>query len=120
MTTIDKIITRRVWAYYLIALGALAVLLCGFILRLRSGGVLRSPPVSNDFQTVLQKLLWLVPRAGSYVYEYLVNPVLTHPWLFASLIGVVVLSYLADSWLKNRMRNLLCAVWWRAIKGPWW
>ena len=120
MTTIDKIITRRVWAYYLIALGALAVLLCGFILRLRSGGVLRSPPVSNDFQTVLQKLLWLVPRAGSYVYEYLVNPVLTHPWLFASLIGVVVLSYLADSWLKNRMRNLLCTVWWRAIKGPWW
>jgi len=37
MNAVDKIIIHRIWAYYFFALGTLAVVLCGFILRLRAG-----------------------------------------------------------------------------------
>ena len=92
----------RQYSHYLFILSTIIILY--LIIKFGSSGVIESP-FFNSFLNVIRFVL------GNAVTDYLIKPILSRPEIGFSLVGFLILFYLAGIFTKNKIKKIYSAFW---------
>lgn len=107
---------RRVLHFWFFV-ATLAVLVIGVGLKVF---FYREPPESGLILTPLKIVSGWIPVAGDKLFEWVIQPLFTYPFLGTLVILFPVVLYVVDIVLENRLKKWFSEFWWKTLSRPWW